>query len=104
MERVLKTEQYFRLEREKVQKLEEELKWQKAKAQALQLDLDRWTEKNSEWAKEMVQAKNLGQDWPKANSYWLFEGPKLKERVLQLESDLERVREKMMWSSDQKGW
>lgn len=97
MSRTLKTEQYFRLESEKVKKLEEELKWQKAKAQALQLDLDRWMEKNSEWAKEMVQAKNSGQDWPKANSYWSFEGPKLKEKVLQLEMELEQLRSKTLW-------
>lgn len=97
MERVLKTEQYFRLETEKVKKLEEELKWEKAKAQMLQLDLDRWMEKNSEWAKEMVQEMNSGQEWPRANSYWKFEGPKLKQKVLDLEMELENLRSKTLW-------
>jgi len=45
----------------------------------------------------MVQAKNSGQDWPKANSYWSFEGPKLKQKVLDLEMELENLRSKTLW-------
>ena len=36
-------------------KLAQELKWAKAKTRVLELDLARWLEKNSEWAKEMVE-------------------------------------------------
>ena len=36
-------------------RLAQELKWAKAKARVLELDLARWSEKNSEWAKEMVE-------------------------------------------------
>lgn len=38
----------------KVQDLKLELRWEKAKVQSLELDLARWSEKNSKWAKEMV--------------------------------------------------
>lgn len=35
--------------------LAQELKWERAKVQSLELDLARWSEKNSEWAKQKVQ-------------------------------------------------
>ena len=41
MERRLKLEQYFRLESQKVQELETELKFAQAKVMALELDLER---------------------------------------------------------------
>ena len=39
---------------ERMNLLESELRWAKAMVQAKDLDLARWSEKNSEWAKEMV--------------------------------------------------
>jgi hypothetical protein len=91
MERVLRTENYFRLEQEKVQKLQEELKWAKAKVKAQELDLDRMNQK---------LMKNLasGMDLPQQNmSYWRIEGPKLKQKVLDLEMELENLRSKTLW-------
>ncbi len=85
-------------EKAKVQKLVEELKWSQAKVKTQQLDLDRWAAKNQEWAKEMVQGKT--QDWPRANSYWRFEGPKLQQRVLDLEMELDRLRSQTLWKQD----
>jgi len=40
---------------ERMNLLESELRWAKAMVQAKDLDLARWSEKNSEWAKEMVE-------------------------------------------------
>ena len=40
---------------ERMNLLESELRWAKATVQAKDLDLARWSEKNSEWAKEMVE-------------------------------------------------
>jgi len=86
-------------EKAKVQKLVEELGWAKAKIGVQKLDLDRWAEKNQLWAKEMVQ--DLGQEWPQKNSsYWRFEGPKLQQRVLDLEMELDRLRSQTLWKQD----
>jgi hypothetical protein len=41
--------------------LAQELKWAKAKVQAQESQLARWSEKNSEWAKERVQEIRMGQ-------------------------------------------
>ena len=40
---------------ERMNLLESELRWAKATVEAKDLDLARWSEKNSEWAKEMVE-------------------------------------------------
>ena len=40
---------------ERMNLLESELRWAKATVQAKDLDLARWSEKNSEWAKEKVE-------------------------------------------------
>lgn len=77
--------------------VESDLKWAQAKIGSQQLDLNRWEQKNSEWAKGKVQEL---QEWPKANSYWSFEGPKLQQRVLDLEMELESLRSKTVWKQD----
>jgi hypothetical protein len=79
----------------------EKLKWAQAKIAAMQLDLDRWSRKNQEWAKEMVQKSNSPQELPQQNlSYWKFEGPKLQQRVLDLEMELDLLRSKTVWKQD----
>ena len=78
----------------KEKQLARDLMWAKAKVHSLELDLVRWSEKNSEWAKGKVQEL---QEWPRANSYWNFEGPKLQARVLELESQLEQLRSRTLW-------
>ena len=73
---------------ERILMLEEELRWSKAKVQAQQSDLDR------------MQKKLLvgGMEAPQWNmSYWKIEGPKLQQKVLQLESELESLRSKTLW-------
>jgi hypothetical protein len=77
-----------------LKKTQEELKWSMAREKSLKLDLKRWEQKNQEWAKEKVQEL---QEWPKASSYWNFEGPKLKERVLYLEQELAKAQDQLMW-------
>jgi outer membrane murein-binding lipoprotein Lpp len=81
------------------QKLESDLKRARSKVQALELDLARQTEKTQKWAKETVQEIQSG--LPQQNlSYWKFEGPKLKQRVLDLEMELEYLRSKTVWKQD----
>jgi hypothetical protein len=76
---------------ERILMLEEELRWSKAKVQAQQSDLDR------------MQKKLLvgGMEAPQWNmSYWKIEGPKLQQKVLQLESELESLRSKTLWKEE----
>ena len=75
------------LEKVTVPKLVEDLKWARAKAQAQESDLAR-----------MNQKLVGGMDLPQQNmSYWRVEGPKLKQRVLDLEMELESLRSKTVW-------
>lgn len=86
MERILTLEQLNR-------ELSEELKWSQAKVKSQQVDLDRMNQKltSSHWELSGMQA-------PQWNlSYWKFEGPKLQQRVLELESELESLRSKTLW-------
>jgi hypothetical protein len=74
---------------ERVLMLEEELRWAKAKVQAQESDLDRM-QKKLVWSS--------GMDLPQQNmSYWRVEGPKLKQKVLDLEMELESLRSKTLW-------
>jgi hypothetical protein len=99
MERVLMLEQLLRQEMEKTRALEtvtvpqlvEDLKWSRAKVQAQESDLKRMNQKleKDSWS---------GMDLPQQNmSYWRVEGPKLKQRVLDLEMELESLRSKTVW-------
>jgi hypothetical protein len=86
LESVLNLDSVQKMER--ILMLEEELRWSKAKVQAQQSDLDR------------MQKKLLvgGMEAPQWNmSYWKIEGPKLQQKVLQLESELESLRSKTLW-------
>jgi hypothetical protein len=84
MERVLLFEDLYRKEQEKVQ-------WLQAKVQAQESDLERMNQK-------LVQSHPSGLEAPQWNmSYWRIEGPKLKERVQYLESELESLRSKTLW-------
>ena len=86
LESVLNSDSAQKMER--ILMLEEELRWAKAKVQAQESDLDR------------MQKKLLvgGMEAPQWNmSYWKFEGPKLQQRVLELESELESLRSKTLW-------
>ena len=74
---------------ERILMLEEELRWAKAKVQAQESDLDRM-QKKLVWSS--------GMDLPQQNmSYWRVEGPKLKQKVLDLEMELESLRSKTLW-------
>ena len=56
----------------------------------------RQSEKAQMWAKETVAG--VMWDLPQQNlSFWKFEGPKLKQRVLDLEMELESLRSKTLW-------
>ena len=78
-----------------IESLKEELKWAKAKIESMKIDLDRWEKRTEEWAKETV--REITQEWPRANSYWKIEGPKLQQRVLDLEMELENLRSRTQW-------
>ncbi len=90
-----------------LEKSEQEMKNLKSKAGVLQVDLDRIAEKNRKWARETVDrimsegkedSHPSGIEAPQWNmSYWRFEGPKLKQRVLDLEAELEALRSKTVW-------
>lgn len=74
---------------ERILMLEEELRWSKAKVQAQESDLDRMQKK---------LVRDSGMDLPQQNmSYWRVEGPKLKQKVLDLEMELESLRSKTLW-------
>jgi hypothetical protein len=77
---------------ERILMLEEELRWSKAKVQAQESDLERMNQK-------LVQSS--GMEAPQWNlSYWRIEGPKLKQKVLDLEMELEQLRSKTLWKQD----
>jgi hypothetical protein len=45
-----------------------------------------------------VKAQGMVSELPQQNlSYWKFEGPKLQQRVLELEMALEQAQSKLMW-------
>jgi hypothetical protein len=74
---------------ERILMLEEELRWAKAKVQAQESDLDRMQKK---------LIRDSGMDLPQQNmSYWRIEGPKLKQRVLDLEMELQKAQDQLMW-------
>jgi hypothetical protein len=86
--------QWYQPEKKNCLKLSIQLKWAQAKIQAQESDLARMNQK---------LAKNLasGMDLPQQNlSYWRFEGPKLQQRVLDLEMELESLRSKTVWKQD----
>jgi len=88
--------QWYQPEKGKVLKLSVQLKWAESKIRAQQLDLDRWAEKNRLWASKKVDS--LMSELPQQNlSYWKFEGPRLQERVLELEYQLEQLRSQTLW-------
>lgn len=49
---------------------------------------------------QLRNQKGSVQEWPRANSYWNFEGPKLKQRVMDLEMELEYLRNQTLWKKD----
>lgn len=73
---------------------ETEMKFAKAKSESLQSHLDRWEEKNRLWAQSKVNSMELPQH---QTSYWKIEGPKLQQKVLDLEQQLEYYRSKSVW-------
>ena len=84
------------LQSARVEELEQELKRARSKVKAQELDLARQSEKAQVWAKETVAG--IMSDLPQQNlSYWKFEGPKLQQRVLELEMALEQAQSKLMW-------
>lgn len=89
--------QWYRPEKGKALKLSVQLKWAESKIRAQQLDLDRWAEKNRLWAQGKVE-EVMGQVLPQhQNSYWRLQAPKLQERILELESQLEQLRSRTLW-------
>ena len=54
--RVEQLEMDLALAKAHLEQTETELVWARAKVHSLELDLARWSEKNSEWAKERIQA------------------------------------------------
>lgn len=47
---------------------------------------------------DQLMGKGSAQDLPQQNlSYWKFEGPKLRDRVIELESQLDYLRSKTLW-------
>ena len=90
LESVLNLDSVQKMER--ILMLEEELRWSKAKIQAQESDLERMNQK-------LVQSS--GMEAPQWNlSYWRIEGPKLKQKVLDLEMELESLRSKTLWKQD----
>jgi hypothetical protein len=82
----------------RIEELEQDLKRARSKVKAQELDLARQSEKVQKWAKEKVQGLMSGMELPQQNlSYWKFEGPKLQQRVLDLEMELESLRSKTLW-------
>ena len=86
LESVLNSDSAQKMER--ILMLEEELRWSKAKVQAQESDLDRLQ-------KKLLVGPMEAPQWNM--SYWKFEGPKLQQRVLELESELESLRSKTLW-------
>ena len=86
-----------------LEKSEQEMKNLKSKSELLQIDLDRIAEKNQMWAKTTVdrimsESRSSGMEAPQWNmSYWKFQGPKLQQRVLDLELQLEQCRSNHLW-------
>ena len=94
--KVLVQKSLLLLQRDRVEELEQELKRARSKVKAQELDLARQSEKAQVWAKETVAG--LMSELPQQNlSYWKFEGPKLQQRVLDLEMELESLRSKTLW-------
>jgi outer membrane murein-binding lipoprotein Lpp len=94
--KVLVQKSLLLLQRDQVAKLESDLKKARSKAQAMELDFARQSEKTQKWAKEKVEG--LMSELPQQNlSYWKFEGPKLQARVLELEMQLEQLRSQTLW-------
>ena len=86
MERTLLFEDLYRKEQEKV-------KWLQAKVKAQESDLDRMNQKLI--AQDSHPSGIEAPQWN--NSYWKFEGPKLKDRVLYLEQELAKAQDQLMW-------
>jgi hypothetical protein len=86
----------LQLQSARVEELEQDLKRARSKVKAQELDLARQSEKVQKWAKETV--RGIQSELPQQNlSYWRFEGPKLQQRVLDLEMELESLRSKTLW-------
>ncbi len=83
------------LAREKNLELAEKIRWLQAKVKAQESDLKRMNQK--------LERSHLGSgmEAPQWNlSYWRIEGPKLKQKVLDLEMELEQLRSKTLWKQD----
>ena len=78
---------------ERMNLLESELRWAKATVQAKDLDLARWSEKNSEWAKEMVEQLKSRTEMEKA-----------RESRTEMEKVQESMSEKAKAQALSKGW
>lgn len=81
MERVLLFEDLYRKEQEKVQ-------WLEAKVQAQESDLSRMNKKLSSSGMELPQHRGL---------YWKAEFEKSQRRVSDLEMELARAQDQLMW-------
>lgn len=86
-----------------IESLKEELRWAKSKIAAMQLDLDRWAEKNRIWAGEVVNRvmkKDQGQqEYPRAKTWALYQKSleqREQEAELNRESDRQQA-EKVRW-------
>lgn len=82
--------------------LQEELKWAKAKIAAMQLDLDRWAEKNRQWAEETVSRIVGQQEWPRSTSWKKFHPEwSRSDHLSELSREAERQEfEKNRWVQD----
>lgn len=72
--RVEQLEMDLALVKAHLEQTETELVWAKATIQAKDLDLARWSAKNSEWAKEMVQELRSESEMEKAKAQALKKG------------------------------
>lgn len=83
-----------------IESLKEQLRWAKSKISAMQLDLDRWAEKNRHWASETVDRvmKNQSeQEWPRAKTWSLYQ-PSQSDHLSDLAKESERQEaEKQRW-------
>jgi len=95
--RVEQLEMDLALVKAHLEQTETELVWARAKVHSLELDLARWSEKNSEWAKEMVEQLKSRTETEKVQESMSESGPKLQKRVLYLEQELAQAQDQLMW-------
>ena len=85
LESVLEKDSAQKMER--ILMLEQELRWAEAKVQARQSDLDRLNQKLS-GGLELPQHRGM---------YWKMEFEKSQKRVLELEMELSKAQDQLMW-------